>query len=410
MGWMTNIGMLVTCQDSGLQDDVHTIENAAIAWENGRITFAGSESRMDPALKSGERFDGKGKMVVPGLVDCHTHLAFGGWRGDEFARRIAGVGYLEIAREGGGIARTVRETRRASLEELESIAYSVLQEMVSLGITSVECKSGYGLNLEDEIKQLRVYQRLEQRGDQPVRLVPTCLGAHVVPPEFKSDRKCYIRLLKDELIPFVGANKLARFFDVFVEDTAFSIDEARELIECARENGLGGKLHADQLSNTGGARLAAETGCISADHLECIDEEGIAAMAEAGTVAVSLPIATLYLGQKPIPARACIDAGIPVAVATDFNPGSAPSFHLPLAMMLACTMQKMTPAEVVKGATIIAAKAISEDENVGSLEIEKCADFFLIDAPDVNHWMYHFRANATLETFIGGELVWRSDA
>jgi imidazolonepropionase len=280
-------------------------------------------------------------------------------------------------------------------------ATGFLRQMGRLGVTTVECKSGYGLTLEDELKTLRVYRQLAAA--QPLGIVPTFLGAHVVPPEYTDHREGYLRLLGEELIPRIAEDGLAVFCDVFVEETAFAVDEARRVLETGTRYGLRAKLHADQLSDGGGARLAAEVGAISADHLEQASADGIAAMAGAGVVAVSLPLATLYLNQPPMPARRFIDAGVPVAVATDFNPGSAPSYHLPLALTLACTMQRMTPAEALKGATLYAARALGLDARLGSLEPGKQADFVLLDTPSVNHWLYHFRANAAVATFVRGQ-------
>jgi len=268
----------------------------------------------------------------------------------------------------------------------------------------VEGKSGYGLTVEDEMKLLRVYRRL--RDEQPLGIVATFLGAHIVPPEFGDDRDGYLRLLQEELIPRIGREGLAAFCDVFVEETAFSVEEARAVLEAGVRHGLRPRLHADQLSDGGGAALAAALGAASADHLEYASNEGIAAMAEAGVVAVSLPLATLYLGQQPMPARRFIEAGVAVAVATDFNPGSAPSYHLPLALMLACTMQRMTPAEALKGATLYAARALGIDDRVGSVEPGKQADFVLIDAESVDQWLYHFRANAAVATFVRGKRLY----
>jgi imidazolonepropionase len=338
------------------------------------------------------------------LVDCHTHLAFGGWRAGEFERRIRGESYLEIAQSGGGIAATVRATRAASEDELVSRAKLALAEMRQLGVTTVECKSGYGLDEATERRLLSVYRRL--RLEQPSRIVATFLGAHVVPPEFRDRREAYVRWLVDEMIPALASERLAECCDVFVERSAFTLDEAREILAAGRRHGLAGKLHADQLSDGGGAALAAELGALSADHLEHASPAGIAAMAAAGTVAVSLPFATLYLREPPMPARAFIDAGVPVAVATDFNPGSAPSYHLPVAMTLACTMQRMTPAEVLKGATLYAARAIGMEREVGSLEPGKRADFAVIDAPDVTQWLYHLRPNACVHTVVDGLTRW----
>jgi imidazolonepropionase len=344
--------------------------------------------------------------VIPGLVDCHTHLAFGGWRAEEFEQRIQGRSYLEIAQAGGGIARTVGLTRSTSEDALLSRAAGFLREMLTLGVTTVECKSGYGLDREHELKLLRVYRRLA--AEQPIRLVPTLLGAHVVPPEYRDDRERYLKQLIEELIPEVGRQQLARCCDVFLEQSAFSLDEARRILLAGRAVGLAPKLHADQLTSSGGAELAAEVKALSADHLEHVSPKGIAALARSGVVAVSLPLASLYLGQSPMPARRLIDAGVAVAVATDFNPGSAPSYHLPLALTLACTLQRMTPAEALKGATSLAARALGLSYRLGSLAPGMAADFAVIDAPDVNHWLYHFRPNACRMTVLRGQTAWQA--
>ena len=282
-----------------------------------------------------------------------------------------------------------------------SRALSFLAEMRALGVTTVECKSGYGLTIEDEIRLLGVYRDIAS--EQPVRIVATLLGAHTVPPEYTDDRKAYVKLVIEEMIPRTAAGGLATFCDVFVEDSAFTPDEARGIFDSAREHGLGIRLHADQLSEGGGAALAAEVGAASADHLEHASDAGIDAMARSGTVAVALPLASVYTRQPPVDARRFIRAGVDVAVATDFNPGSAPSYHLPMAMTLAATMLGMTPAEALKGATIVAARSLGLGDDVGSIEVGKAADFAVIDAPDVNHWLYHLRGNACVGTFIAGE-------
>ncbi len=400
-----NIGLLATCRADGGQGEINGIRDAAMVWDEGRILWTGPESELPANHATAERRDARGRLVIPGLVDCHTHLAFAGWRADEFARRIAGESYLHIARSGGGILSTVRATRDAAEDALMSRAAGFLEQMTALGVTTVECKSGYGLDRETELRLLGVYRALARRG--PARIVATYLGAHVVPPEYRDRRRAYVELVLS-LIPEIAAAGLARCCDVFVEEAAFSTDEAHEVLSTAMAAGLLAKLHADQLSDGGGAALAAAIGAISADHLEHASAAGIAAMAAAGTVAVSLPLATLYLAQRPMPARAFIEADVPVAVATDFNPGSAPSWHLPLALTLACTLQRMTPAEALKGATLYAARALGLDQRIGSLEPGKAADFAVIDAPDVNHWLYHFRPNACVRTVIGGRTVWRA--
>ncbi len=408
MSVLRNIGLLATCRPAGGQGEIHPIPNAAVAWDADTIRWVGPESELPAEFTRGEMLDAGGRLVVPGLVDCHTHLAFGGWRADEFELRLQGVGYLDIARAGGGIMSTVRATRAATDAELLARAAAALEGMRRLGVTTVECKSGYGLDLATELRLLRVYKALA--ATQPSRIVPTFLGAHVVPVEHRADRQAYLRLLLDEMIPAVAAAGLAACCDVFVEDTAFSVDEAREIFRAGKAAGLAPKLHADQLSAGGGAELAAEVGAWSADHLECASDAGIAAMAVAGVVAVSLPIATLCLRQQPMPARKFIAAGVPVAVATDFNPGSAPSWDLPLAMMLACHLQRMTPAEALKGATSIAAKAVGLGGAAGEVSVGCRADLAVIDSPDVNHWLYHFRPNACVLTLAAGRVAWQAPA
>lgn len=400
---LRNIGVLAACRFDGGQAAIHLQENAALVWDRGVIEWVGPEARIPDQYRGHDEIDAERRLVIPGLIDCHTHLAFGGWRADEFEERIQGRTYLEIAAAGGGIARTVAATRATATEDLVAFCSDRLGGMSQLGVTTVEAKSGYGLDIEHELRLLRVYQELQRR--QAVRVIPTFLGAHTVPSEYRERRSAYIELLCDRLLPEIARGRLARFCDVFVEDSAFSLDEARTILQAAREHGLFPKLHADQLSDGGGAALAAEVGATSADHLECISADGIKLLARSNTVAVSLPVASLYLGRPAMPARQLIEAGVPVAVATDFNPGTAPTFHLPLALLLACTLQRMTPAEALKGATIYAAKAIGEDAVAGSLERGKRADFAVIDAPDVTEWLYQFSANRCQSTYIGGHRV-----
>lgn len=402
-----NIGQLATCRPEGAQGEIHPIADGAMVWdESGTIAWVGAERELPREYREAERLDAGGRLVIPGLIDCHTHLAFAGWRADEFVQRSQGRSYLEISRAGGGILSTVRQTRAASEAQLLARARGFLQEMLALGITTVECKSGYGLDEDTELKLLRVYRRLAE--EQPVRVVATFLGAHVVPPEFRERRAEYLDLLIERMIPRVARDHLATCCDVFVEDSAFTVSEAARILGAAKRAGLSGKLHADQLTAGGGAELAAELGALSADHLECVSDRGIAAMAAAGVVAVGLPLASLYLGQSPMPARRLIESGVPVAIASDFNPGSAPSYHLPFALTLACTMLRMTPAEALKGATIHAARAVGRERSLGSLEPGKPADFAVVDAADVDQWLYHLRPNACVMTVIGGNTRWTS--
>ncbi len=392
MTTLRNIGQLASCPAEGPQQDAGLIENAAIVFDDAKIVWLGEERYLPETFKHVDAIDCGGRLVIPGLIDCHTHLCFGGWRGNEFEQRLEGKSYQEIANAGGGIRSTVAATRSGSEEKLRQKAFDALEQILALGVTTLECKSGYGLEPITELKQLRIYQALNKQ--QAVELIPTFLGAHMVPDEYRDHRQDYIDVLVNELLPAVSKDGLARFCDIFVEEGAFSIAEARKILAAARAVGLGLKVHADQLSNGGGAALAAEMGAVSAEHLEYADETGIVALANAGTVAVSLPLASLYLKEPYMQARRMLSAGVRVAVATDFNPGSAPSFHLPLAMMLACVNQAMTPQEVLMGATSVAARAVGAENRIGSILPGYDADIAIIDAPDLNHWLYHFRANA----------------
>ena len=401
---LRDIGTLVTCAEPGGQSDVHPLADAALVWERETIAGWVAPPSFQASMPGGSTSAAGGALVIPGLVDCHTHLAFGGWRAEEFEQRILGRSYLEIAAAGGGIVSTVDRTRAATTGELRRRCEAHLAGMAELGVTTVEAKSGYGLSTEHELRLLEVYRDL---ATGPQRVVATLLAAHVVPPDYRDHREMYLRLVTDEIIPQAATRGLARFCDVFVEAKAFSAEEGRRVLKAGLAVGLRPKLHADQLTWTGGAELAAELGAVSADHLEHISEAGIQALRASGTVAVSLPFASLYLNTPPLPARRLIEAGVPVAVATDFNPGSAPSYHLPVALTLACTLQRMTPAEALKGATSIAARAIGLEREVGSLEPGKSADFAVIDAPSVEQWLYHLRANACVRTVARGKELWR---
>ena len=400
---LRNIGQLATCPADAAQQDAGLINDAALVFEGNRIIWVGCEQQLPGRFIEPNSIDCGKRLVIPGLIDCHTHLCFGGWRSDEFEMRLQGRSYQDIAAAGGGIRSTVAATRSDSAEQLLEKALHSLEGMLDLGVTTVECKSGYGLEPATELKQLQVYRQLTRQ--QPVDLIPTFLGAHMVPDEYQGNRKEYIRLLCEVLIPSVVEQKLALFCDVFVEEGAFSIAEARKILDTARQAGLGLKVHADQLSNSGGAQFAAGLGAISAEHLEYADNKGIKALAKAGTVAVSLPLASMFLRERYLPAREMLEAGVRVAVATDFNPGSAPSYHLPLAMTLACVNQRMTPQEVLMATTTVAARAIAAEQRIGSLLPGFDADITIIDAPSVNHWLYHFQANACCGVIKSGHWV-----
>jgi imidazolonepropionase len=403
---LAHIGLLATCAGSGRQGEIGLVPRAALAWEGEEIAWAGPEAELPEAWREAERWDAGGRLVVPGLVDCHTHLCFGGWRHDEWARRLAGASYREIARAGGGIAATVARTRALSEDELFARAAGFLEQMARLGITTVEAKSGYGLDVETELRLLAVHRRLDR--ETPMRVRSTYLGAHALPEEYRGRREAYLALVTGEVLPRAAREGLADACDAFAEEGAFTVQEARAVLAAGRACGLAGHLHADQLSPGGGAELAAEMGALSADHLEHVGDRGVAALAAAGTVAVTLPIASLYLGAGPAPARRLIAAGVPVAVATDFNPGTAPSYHLPLAMTLACTLQRMTPAEALDGATRMAARALGLAGRAGSLRPGSAADFAVIDAASPEEWLYHFRPNACALTVAAGRATWRA--
>ena len=394
---------IVQCLDQGVQADVHLLEDAAVVWQEDTIVWVGKTKEMPEQYEQSNIVFQNGGFLVPGLIDCHTHLAFGGWRADEFGERVSGTPYAEITKRGGGISSTVAETRAASKEDLIEKANGFLTEMAALGVTTVECKSGYGLNIEDELKILSVYEDLKKI--TPLTLVSTFLGAHLVPKE--TPRANYCRMIIEEMIPKIAKQKLAEFCDIFIDDHAFSQAEARPIVEAAKAYGLKIKLHVDQLSGDGGAEFAADCGAFSADHLEYVSEEGIKALKKSGTIAVTLPLASLYTFQKSLDARRLIDDGVEVALATDFNPGSAPSNHLPLAMMLGCTLNRMSPKETLKAVTLYAAKALDKADKIGSIEAGKRADFALIDTPSIEHWMYHFKANTNCLTVKNGRIIYQ---
>jgi imidazolonepropionase len=333
--------------------------------------------------------DAGGRVVLPGFVDAHTHPVFAGTRVDEFEERSRGATYQEIAARGGGIQSTVNRTRASSLDELIATGRRYADWFLRGGTTTVEAKSGYGLSLEDEIKILRAIRQLDR--ETPLRYVPTFLGAHSIPPEYKSRRKEYVSLLVEEMLPRIAHEKLAEYCDVFCEEKVFTTDESWKILTAARCHGLGLRMHADQLSLSGGAKLAAELGTVTADHLEHTDAEGIAALKQAGVQPVLLPGSVYALGSLRYPAaREMIDAGLPVVLATDFNPGSSPTPSMTMILSLAATHMKMTPAEAITASTINAAYSLNRGAQLGSLEPGKIADFVIHDAADYRELAYFF--------------------
>ena len=350
-------------------------EDGVLATRDGRILWVG-ERRDAPAFEARETIRGEGRWLTPGLIDCHTHLVWAGDRAAEFERRLEGATYEEIAREGGGILSTVRATRAATREELVRAALRRLDALLAEGVTTVEVKSGYGLEPATEYRQLEAARALE--AERAVRIEPTFLGAHTLPPEFASDREGYLRLLCEEMIPRVARDRLAAAVDAFCERIAFTPEETRRVFEAARAHGLPVKLHADQLSDTGGAALAAAFRALSADHLEYTNAEGVAAMARAGTVAVLLPGAFYCLREKQLPpVESFRRAGVPIAVATDCNPGTSPLVSLLLAMNMAATLFRLTVTECLVGVTRNAARALGLADDRGTLEPGKRADLAL---------------------------------
>ncbi|MGH9392311.1 MAG: imidazolonepropionase [Vicinamibacteria bacterium] len=358
--------------------DGRSLRNAQLRIEDGRILDFGAD---------GEEFlDARGGAVIPGLIDSHTHLVFAGDRCDEFVMRAKGMSYLEIAKAGGGISRTVDAVRKASLDDLVALALPRLARMLSYGVTTVEVKSGYGLTVEDEIKMLLAVRKLQEL--QPVELVPTYLAAHAVPPEFRDRREAYVDLVvSDELMGRVAEEGLAELVDVFCEESAFTVPESRRILEAGKKRGLAPRIHADQITQMGASRLAAEVGCVSADHLERIDEGGIAAMRSAGVIAGLLPGCSFYLGVSQAPARKLLDAGVPVAFATNYNPGSSMVESLPLVLSIACTQMNVTPSEALAGATGTAAKALLRGNRLGRIEKGMDADLVVLDVESIDQWL-----------------------
>ena len=391
------------------------IREGALLARGDTIVAVGASSEVAPlASPAAERLDAGGRVVMPGFVDAHTHPVFAGTREDEYEMRAAGLTYQEIAARGGGIRATVRRTRAASEDELFEMALPRVRCLLEHGTTTIEAKSGYGLTLEDELKILRVIRRLNQR--TPLRLVPTFLGAHEIPDEFRTEapgqrRADYLRLLMDEMLPHVAIQRLARFADIFCESHVFTVNEARHLMARAKQLGLGLRLHAEQLTLSGGARLAAELGAMTADHLEWIDDEGIGLLATARVAAVLLPGAVFNLGlARYAPARRMIEAGVSVVIATDFNPGSSPTPSMQMALAIACTQMRMRPAEAITAATVNAAYTLDLGHCVGSLEAGKQADVVIYDVADYRQVPYFFGVNHALVTVKAGRVVARRRA
>jgi len=382
------------------------IRDGAVAIADGIVTAVGSSADLLGSVRAVRTVDVQGRVVLPGFVDPHTHLLFGGSRADEFERRVRGATYQEIAAAGGGILHTVTQTRLLGERALVDLGTARLSRMLAHGTTTVEAKSGYGLATEEELKLLRALHRLS--AVHHVDVVPTFLGAHAVPAEFTSDPAAYVSLVIEEMLPAVAEEDLAEYCDVFCEDGAFTRDQSRAILEAGAELGLAPKIHADEFSDRGGARLAAEVGAMSADHLLFAAPDGLAAMAEAGVIAVLAPGTAFFLGLPFAAARRMIDLGVPVALATDFNPGSSPTYSMQMTIALACLGMRLTPAEAIAAATINAAWAVGMAEEIGSLAPGKVADLVILDAADHRVLGMHFGVNLVDEVYKRGRLVYAS--
>lgn len=385
------------------QRDLVSVPDATIAGENGRIVYAGPDPVGGIALSaSAQTLDASGCTVVPGFVDPHTHAMFAGDRRGELQRRLAGATYADIAAGGGGILSTVRATREASPQTLVAETRGRLDEMLACGTTTAEIKSGYGLNTATELKMLRGVRELA--GSHPIRLVPTFLGAHEVPSEFRQQRDKYVRLIIDEMIPAVAKEHLAEWCDVFCETGVFTPDDSREILRAGQAAGMKARIHADELGASGGSAVAAEVGARSADHLIFAPREGMEPMRRAGVVATLLPCAAFYLKLgRFAPARDFIAAGVPVALATDVNPGGGFSPAMPFAMTLACFAMNMTFEESLIAATLNAACSLDRGDTLGSLEPGKCFDAVVVDGPPVN--LIRVGPQAIREVVIAGRIA-----
>lgn len=371
------------------------IENGCVGVNGSVIGYLGT---YDPELRADEYIDGKGQWLTPGLIDCHTHLVYGGNRANEFEMRLNGAAYEDIAKAGGGIISTVKATRAASEDELFKNAAKRLKSFMKEGVTTIEIKSGYGLDTDNEIKMLKVAKRLQEKF--PIRVSTTFLGAHALPPEYKGKADAYIDLVCDEMIPKIAGSGLADSIDAFCENIGFSYEQTERVFKAAKKHDLPVKLHAEQLSDQSGAGLAADYKALSADHLEYLSEESIKKMTDSGTVAVLLPGAFYFLRETKLPPlEALRKAGVPIAVASDSNPGTSPAQSLLLMLNMACTLFHMTPLEALQGVTIHAAKALGLDRQIGSIEIGKKAEMALWDIEHPNQLSYQLGGSSLSKTF-----------
>ncbi len=396
---LINIKQLITVSAGGARTktgssmrELAIVEDACVMIEDSRIRWVGTMKDMTmSSLKEATVLDCAGKVVMPGFVDSHTHALFAGSREEEFALRTSGLSYEEIAARGGGILSTVKYVHTTSKKELKKHACKHLDAMLQHGTTTVEIKSGYGLDMDNEVKMLEAINELA--GEEVISIVPTFLGAHAVPQEYAERKKEYVELICDKMIPYVAQHHLAVFCDVFCERGFFDVTDAARILSAARERGMALKIHAEELHPLGGAELAGKMGTVSADHLEHITEAGIHALRDGKVVATLLPGVSFFLNHPYAPARALIDAGVAVSLATDFNPGSCMSYSMPMMMTIACTQMKMTPEEAITASTINAAAALNLSHEIGSIEQGKKADVIVLDLSNYKFLPYHFGEN-----------------
>ena len=390
---LKNIGLLATpagtyAKKGAEQREITLIQNAMVGIDDGKIAYCGIEN---DSIEADEIIDCGGKLVTPGLVDCHTHLVFGGWRQKELGLKLEGVSYLDILKGGGGILSTVEHTREASEEELVEKGLALLGEMLTLGVTTCEIKSGYGLNTEQELKQLRVIHELNKL--QPIDIAATFMGAHAFPKEFADDHEGYVDYIINEMLPAVARSQLAEFCDIFTETAVFTPEQSRRILLAASELGMKPKVHADEIDPIGGAEMAADLGAISAEHLIQASDEGIKALADMNVIAALLPATSFYLDKPYARARDMINSGVAVAVATDFNPGSSPSLNIQLTMNLACLKYRLTPSEALTAVTLNGAAAINKADTCGSIEVGKKADLLIWNCEDLEYIFYRYGSN-----------------
>ena len=400
-----NISMLATAKGKTVQAgtnqaNIDIQENVVIAVKDGKITYVGDAKGAPTATKE---VDAGGRLVTPGLVDAHTHLVFGGYRQHELERKLNGDSYLDILRSGGGILSTVRSTRAEAEADLKTKASNFLDKMLAHGTTTIEAKSGYGLDIETEMKQLRVVDELNK--EHKMDIVSTFMGAHAIPDEYKEKPEAFVDHIINEMIPYIAEQGLAKYCDIFCETAVFDVPQSKRILEAAKKHGFPIKMHADEIDPIGGAVLAGELGCVSAEHLIAAPDEGLDSLAKAGTIAVLLPATSHYLNKGYARAKEMIKRGIPVSVATDFNPGSSPNFNLQVAMTLACLKYKMTPKEALMAVTLNAACAIDVSDTKGTIEVGKDADIVIWDCPDLNFLFYRYGNNQVHQVIKAGTII-----